>query len=211
MEWMLEQRHLKALRGATTAILATFVALMSHIAGGATVPGPLGIVIPLVLALPICIAISGQKLSLLTLSASVIVSQVFFHALFIFGSAGWAVHTGHAHHANPASAAVSQMPPLEGSAHTHLLLEASPAMMVAHALAAVITIAALYRGEIALRLLVHIGRRMVGLRRALLVLVPATEKPAPASIPAAVQVPRVSLARQLLPVHAYRGPPNAFV
>lgn len=204
MEAMLESRHMKALRGATTASIAMFVALMSHVAAGAEVPGPLGIIVPLALALPVCVAISGRRLSLPALSASVAISQLFFHALFIFGTVGFTLHGTHAHavHGQPALLQSGQ-----GSAHAHLLFEASPAMLFAHAAAAVVTIAALYRGELALRALLRLGRRMLGLRTALLVLVPAPEKPAAASIPAVTAVPRVSRVRLLLPTHAYRGPP----
>lgn len=203
---MLEKRHAKALRGATTASFATFVALVSHVAAGAHVPGLLGIIVPLALALPVCVAISGRKLSLLALSASVAVSQALFHALFIFGTTGFAVPAGHAHHtAEPIAL------PVAGEGSAHLLLAAGPAMLAAHAAAAVVTVAMLYRGELAVRGLLLAGRRMLGLHRAVLVLLPAPEKPAAASIPAVTLVPRASNARELLPVHAYRGPPNAFI
>lgn len=204
---MLERRHLKALRGAVTAVFAMFVALMSHIAAGAEVPGPLGVILPLALALPICIAISGRRLSFLALSASVVVSQALFHALFIFGTVSLASPRGHGHHSGAVSLPIEQA----ADTHSHSLMEASPAMLITHLIAAAVTVATLHRGEVAFRTLLLAGSRMLGLRRALLVLIPAPEKPTAAGIPAPALAPRVARARELLPVHAYRGPPLVLV
>lgn len=141
-------RGARALRGGLAASSATFVALMSHIAGGGEMPGLLGIVVPLALSLPICIAWSG-RLSLAGLSASVVASQIFFHVLFTLGtpadsqtvSAGSGAHAGHAGMMTPPTPAAGQATEM---AH------ADPTMWLSHGLAAVVTIAVLYRGELML-------------------------------------------------------------
>ncbi|HIY65019.1 MAG TPA: hypothetical protein H9830_01920 [Candidatus Agrococcus pullicola] len=205
---MLEHRHSRALRGATTASFATFVALMSHIAAGADVPGPLGIVVPLAIALPICTIVAGRRLSLLGISVSVAISQLLFHALFIFGTVPFALQSGHAHHSMPETA-------MHGAAaaheHAHFLFADSPAMMIAHAVAAAITALGLYRGEIALAAILRTGRSALGFARAVLVLVPVPEKPDAPSVPIVTRQRRESATTVLLPVHAYRGPPRSIV
>lgn len=141
-------RGARALRGGLAASSATFVALMSHVAGGGEMPGLLGIVVPLALSLPICIAWSG-RLSLAGLSASVVASQLFFHVLFTLGTpagsrpalAGSGAHAGHegmTMSPSPAAGQAAEMAP------------ADPTMWLSHALAAVVTIVVLYRGELML-------------------------------------------------------------
>ncbi|WP_293695811.1 hypothetical protein [uncultured Agrococcus sp.] len=206
---MMEHRHLRALRGAITASFATFVALMSHIAAGADVPGALGIIVPLAIALPVCTLLAGRKLSLLGLSASVVVSQLLFHALFMFGTATLTIQSGHAHHGAPIAAETVAQGSGAVHDHSHFLFADSPAMMLAHALAAAVTVAGLFYGEVALRAILRIGRRVMGFARAALVLVPVPEKPDALSIPIVTEQPREPAAKELLPVHAYRGPPRS--
>lgn len=140
-------RGARALRGGLAASSATFVALMSHIAGGGEVPGLLGVVVPLVLSLPVCMAWSG-RLSLAGLSASVVASQLFFHALFMLGtpaqdrpaSAASGAHAGHE----------GMMMPTPAAGQATEMAPADPTMWLSHGLAAVVTIAVLYRGELML-------------------------------------------------------------
>ncbi|MGI5191896.1 hypothetical protein ACQEVI_27395 [Promicromonospora sp. CA-289599] len=141
-------RGARALRGGLAASSATFVALMSHLAGGGEMPGLLGIVVPLVLSLPICVAWSG-RLSLAGLSASVAASQLFFHVLFTLGtpadsqmvSAGSGAHAGHD---------AMMMPPSPAAGQAVQMAPADVTMWLSHALAAVVTIVVLYRGELLL-------------------------------------------------------------
>lgn len=153
-------RRVRALRGGLAASSATFVALTSHLAGGGEMPRLLGIVIPLALSLPICIAWSGRHLSLFGLSASVGASQLFFHLLFMLGtpahpaqlSSGAGPHPGHEGVVVPTAAhAAGQSTEM---AHTDV------AMWVWHAVAAVVTIVVLYRGELMLLRLRDLAVRM---------------------------------------------------
>jgi hypothetical protein len=141
-------RGARALRGALAASSATFVALMSHLAGGGQLPGLLGIVVPLALSLPICIAWSG-RLSLAGLSASVVASQLFFHVLFMLGTpagsrpaaAASGAHAGHEG---------MVMAPAPSAGQATEMAHADPTMWLWHGLAAVVTIVVLYRGELML-------------------------------------------------------------
>ncbi|QEE62085.1 hypothetical protein FVA74_11285 [Salinibacterium sp. dk2585] len=138
------QRH--AVRGFVAATVATFVALLSHVLGGGDVPGWLGILAPWVLSLPMCMGLARWTLSLGRLSVSVGVSQFFFHTLFVLGASGGSASfvtsgVGHGSHGLVLVAAESSA---AASAY-------DPAVMwLWHGVAAVITIAAVQRGESAL-------------------------------------------------------------
>lgn len=142
-------RRVRALRGGLAATSATFVALVSHLAGGGQLPDVLGIVVPLLLSLPVCMVWSG-RLSLLGLSASVVASQFFFHVLFTLGTpagatqapSGSGAHAGHAGMGIPASA--------QAAGQAAETAHADAAMWAWHAVAALVTIVVLYRGELML-------------------------------------------------------------
>ncbi|MFD2024566.1 hypothetical protein [Promicromonospora aerolata] len=132
-------------RGAVAASAATAAALLSHLLGGGAMPGWLGVVVPWVLSLTLCTPLAARRLSLWRTSASVALSQVLFHTLFVVGApAPSAVAGGHPsghgmHGAHP-------LPPSGGGA-PFSLIGAEPAMWCWHAGAAVATVAALYGGE----------------------------------------------------------------
>lgn len=122
-------------RGGATASLATFAALLAHVAAGGTIPGPLGIAVPWILALPAAVALVGRRLPLLRTALGVGVSQALFHALFVLGvPTGSTAPGGHVHDAAAA---------LSGAAAT--LSGAAPAadagMTALHLVAALATIA----------------------------------------------------------------------
>ncbi len=156
----------RALRGVLAASSATLVALMSHLAGGGEMPGVLGIVVPLALSLPVCIAWSARHLSLPRLSASVVTSQLFFHVLFVLGTPVGAAqapsgpHAGHVGMAMPtAPAAGSAHLPGQAGQMTEMV-HADATMWVWHAVAAVVTVVVLYRGELMLLRLRALADRM---------------------------------------------------
>lgn len=159
-------RSQRALRGAAAAGFATFVALTSHVIGGGALPTVMGIVVPLALSTLICVLLAGRRLSLPRLSLSVLASQSLFHLLFsVFapmsgthGSAN-AVERHVMHHSDSAGIPGS-MPGMSGSmtgmtgpmsgsmsesgAVASMHAHTSPAMLVAHLIAAVLTIAMVY-------------------------------------------------------------------
>ncbi|PPG19873.1 hypothetical protein C5C74_05180 [Rathayibacter sp. AY1E8] len=136
---MSSSRPLRTLRGVVAATVATLVALFSHVAGGGQIPGPLGVAMPLVLSVLVCVALAGRRLSLVRLAVSVGVSQFLFHTLFTIGTFAGPVDAPmvHAHHG-----AVIDV----SAAMTHSGMTGS-SMWAAHLVAAVATTAALHRGE----------------------------------------------------------------
>ncbi|WP_309127025.1 hypothetical protein [Microbacterium sp.] len=140
---MRPSRRIPLLRGFAAASIATFVALASHVWVSGVMPGPLGLLVPWMLSLMICTLLAGRRLSIVRLSASVVVSQLLFHALFVLGSispkGGFAPHD----HAAMVLSFDGAPVPLPGDA----------GMWGAHAFAAVVTIAALHRGELLIQAL----------------------------------------------------------
>lgn len=136
-------RWARLARGWLTASVAVFVAAFSHLVGGGSTPGLMGVALALAFAVPVSIALAGKSLSLVRLSVSVGFSQVLFHLLFGMGASGGPTltETGSPHHA-----AVSVVAAAPGVA-AHGLAHLGPWMWVAHALAAAVTIVALRHGE----------------------------------------------------------------
>lgn len=155
---MRRNRALRVLRGSVAASVATFVALMSHVAGGGGVPGWLGVAVPWVLSVAICTMLAGRALSLARLSVGVIVSQLLFHGLFVLGAVEPAASTPVHHHGEALALSAESL---------GVPLAADPLMWLAHGVAAVVTIAALHRGEHALATLLTLAARLGSwLRRA---------------------------------------------
>lgn len=144
---MSRSRATRVIRASVAASIATFVALFSHVAAGGAMPQWLGIAVPWVLSLAVCTVLVGRALSLVRLSAAVLVSQLLFHLLFVLGAdtgaAGATTATGHVH----------GLPALDLSTNT-VVVAADLSMWLAHLVAAALTVAVLYRGE---RLVIRLG------------------------------------------------------
>lgn len=146
---MRPSRRVPLLRGFVGATIATFVALASHVWASGDMPGMLGIAVPWLLSLTACTLLAGHRLSLLRLSASVIISQLLFHVLFVLGSitpqGGLRPH-------------VHGVVPLSFGGDASPLLPQDAAMWLGHAVAAALTIAALHRGELIVCALLTVAR-----------------------------------------------------
>lgn len=175
---MTQARGRRARRGSAAAGFATFVALTSHVIAGGSLPTPMGVIVPLALSTLVCVLLAGRRLSLPRLSLSVVASQSLFHLLFsVFTPMTRTADPANAmerhamHHAGAAPMSASMSGSISGApgamsgsgteamtAHAH----ASPAMLAAHLLAAVLTIAMIYWSEVLperigtfLRLVIH--------------------------------------------------------
>lgn len=165
---MRHSRTPRVARGAVVASVATFTALMSHIAAGGTVPGVLGIAAPWLLALMVSTLLAGRSLSLTRLGVSVAASQLLFHTLFVVGSPNLGGAAAMSHHDHGAMAAHMDAGATgtagaagtgaSGVAALLTALCADPLMWGVHAAAAVVTVALLYRGEHSVRALLALAR-----------------------------------------------------
>ncbi|MEV7692603.1 hypothetical protein AB0N73_04660 [Microbacterium sp. NPDC089189] len=165
-------------RGVTAASVATFVALLSHVAGGGQMPAWIGIVVPWLLSVVVCLALSGRRTSVIRTGIGVALSQVLFHLLFVLGtfapSAGSAIPAGHVHTAGM----VMSAPDASSAA-----LVADATMWMWHVAAGAVTVLALHRGERALLALLALqGEITRWVRRRIL---------------AAIRVPRPVVARRI--------------
>lgn len=136
---MIPSRKAALLRGFVSASLATFAALAGHVTGGGQMPGPLGILVPWIFSLMVCVLLAGRKLSVIRLSVSVAISQLLFHLLFVLGTIEPSVQmSGHVH------GAAMVLPGGAGMAET---VVAGGAMWAGHLMAAIVTVAVVHRGE----------------------------------------------------------------
>ncbi|APF40236.1 hypothetical protein [Neomicrococcus aestuarii] len=196
----------RVVRGLTTALMATLVALIAHLAGGGDMPGVTGIAVPLLLSLPFSLALAGKKLSVVRTSLAVAISQILFHALFVLGtpipaspSSEASLIGSHAHHGTYAPAL----------ADSHIsLLSAGETMWAGHVLAGAITVAYLLGGDQLLRQLRSLPACLDCVTRRLLRLFLAVFAPV-STVPAVPTTDtHVSLASQtVLGSVRRRGPP----
>lgn len=175
-------RGMRAMRGASAAAVATTIAAVAHTIGGADAPPAWLVAATLLLAAPLCVWLVGRRPSLTGTALAVAAAQGLLHAAF--AAVGTAAPAAAGHHT-------------EATLTTHA--HGGPGMTVAHAIAAVVTIALLTRGE---RLLVALAR---GIRRLLpLTTFTARPAPAPAAMPVAVAPPALI---HFLSALSRRGPP----
>lgn len=144
-------RHVRALRGAAAAWIATIIAATSHTLAGGGAPSPVLIAVLGVLASPVAIALVGRRLSAWRVGTAVVVSQGLFHTAF-------------------AMTAGVDTTGLRGHVHDVQLVGGAPAagilpdggMLVGHLIAAAATLFVLYHGE---RMLRALGRGIRSLIR----------------------------------------------
>ncbi|QTV79525.1 hypothetical protein [Microbacterium sp. NIBRBAC000506063] len=182
-------RQLRLLRATSASWLATLLAAMSHTLGGGAPPHPLLVITLAVFLTPVAALLVGPTPHRVRVALSVLVSQGVFHALFhALGTTAGGATAGHAHHVDP----VALGPVTQGAA-------TGPAMLAAHAAAALLTTLLLWHGE---QLLLAVVRWV----RAALRPLPAV--PAPAHLTPAGFIDRMPVLRAaaLGPV-SRRGPP----
>jgi hypothetical protein len=139
-------RWARVARGSAAAAFATFAAAFSHVLGGGSAPSTLAIVLAVTFSVLACIALVGRRFARVRMAASVIVSQVAYHALFALVGAPGAASVTHSGAHDHAAALVVQ-----GTPNSASLLHSSDGMMLAHAIAAVVTIAVILWAERAFR------------------------------------------------------------
>jgi hypothetical protein len=134
-----ESRKPAVVRGFAASSLAIFVALAGHVSGGGQMPGVLGVLVPWVFSFMVSVLLAGRTLSVIRLGISVAVSQFLFHMLFVLGTiTPSGVSIPHVH------GAPLVLPAMSGIPET---VTADASMWLAHALAGLLTVAALHRGE----------------------------------------------------------------
>ncbi len=138
-------RWARVVRGLLAATFATFVAALFHVAGGGATPSALALTLSLTFSGLAALALTGRRASLWRLTASVVVSQTVFHALFSLGSGATrfvaADGMAHVHAGSHLIAMAGQHMQSSG------VIPDSPMMWLSHASAALVTIVALRFGE----------------------------------------------------------------
>ncbi len=195
-------RAARAWRGAGGALAATLLAAASHGLAGGEISW-LAIAATAILALPVCTALAGRIGSLWRLALAVSASQFLYHWLFSWIGAGGSGTAG-AEAVSPHAAHLGAQLPSAELAGLGQAASADAAMWAGHAIAALLTIALLHRGERAFLALVRLVRRALPLRRA-------------SAAPLQTRTPRLTSwapvvsarSRLLSAVITHRGPPAA--
>ncbi|MFF9562945.1 hypothetical protein ACF1AJ_06330 [Leifsonia sp. NPDC014704] len=137
-------RSARVARGLIAAGFATFVAALFHVAGGGLPPSAVALTLSLVFSGLGCIVLAGKRSTLWRSASSVALSQFLFHALFSLSpSAHFAGATGHLH---PGSHLTMVTDGTAATPMSSMSLSGSW-MWLAHAAAALLTLAALRYGE----------------------------------------------------------------
>lgn len=172
-------RAVRTARGVFGALTATVLAAASHAVAGGTVT-PLAVLATTLLALPFCVLLAGRTGSLWRLALAVTGAQFVYHWSFsgigvAAASSGASNATDapvslHAAHLGMLSPARSGLASVPGAGTTAAASDAW--MWAAHALAALLTIALMHRGE-----------------RAIMRLMRVLREAAPVHVPAPVRLP----------------------
>ncbi|TGO05656.1 putative integral membrane protein [Serinibacter arcticus] len=151
------------LRATVASGVSTGFALAFHVAGGAPVPGLLGIAVPFVLAALASSLLMSRRPRLLTTVVATSLAQVAFHTLFVLGSTSTVTSAAAASPAAGVHAGHGSMAMASGTAtpDVALALHGDARMWLMHGAAAVVTALMLQRGELLLGLLLRLADAVV--------------------------------------------------
>lgn len=189
-------RWARVARGLGLSAASLFVASMSHVAAGGPAPGPLALVLSSAFSLVFCMVLVGRVLSLPRVVTAVAFSQLLLHLLFsLDASGGTRMSTEHHGMVMTLSAPVASSGAVEIDA----------GMWIAHAIAAVLTVAVIRGGHLTARAIRALAQPFLVLVRQLLTV----------GIPLRPAVRAHRCSRGLLPLHSRawsgslsrRGPP----
>lgn len=202
--WGLPERTHRLLRGWGVASVAVFVGAGSHAVLTGHLPHPLILGLCWSLSGMLCVLLAGLRLPRLSTGLGVLGSQAGLHTLLtLAGHGGVGMGAVAAHAGHHGAAALGSVQPAASADAVHQL---SPLMVAVHALAAVLTILAIRRGDAALAGLLRAVR--LGLGR-LLTLPGPVSAPAPRPRPLILSCPAVLVSRIRPGTVATRGPPLA--
>lgn len=159
--------RVRVLRATVASGASTGFALAFHVAGGAPVPGLLGIAIPFVLAALVSSLLMTRRPRLPATIAATSLAQIAFHTLFVLGSTSAATatpavgaqgaHGAHAGHGAMTMAMTSGA----ATSDVAIALHGDAQMWLMHAAAAVVTALMLQRGELVVALLLRLADALV--------------------------------------------------
>lgn len=143
-------RQARALRAVAASALTALLAATAHTLGGGGAPAPDVVLVAALLAMPVALAFSGRRPSIVRTALAVIGAQVVYHVVFaLFGMS--VAFTGQTMmHMHAAPAPVARLASTAAAAEPLMGLF-EPAMLAMHAAAALITVALLTHGERLLR------------------------------------------------------------
>ncbi len=159
---MFGSRAARGVRGIAAAAVATLAAALSHSAADARPAPMLGVLLAMTVAVPLCVALAGRRMSWTRLGLAVGVSQFVFHGLLLIGITDHAVSPDAAPGMAPhLVGGAMAMAPLPAGTAMPPAMHADLAMWLAHAGAAVVAVLAIGHGERALAAMVRLVRSVL--------------------------------------------------
>ncbi|MFC9561913.1 hypothetical protein [Agromyces sp. NPDC056965] len=198
------RRGAQVVRAFTIAAAAILFASLAHTIGGGTPPGLVTIAVALAFSVPSAILIVGSRQSTPRAALAAVIAQLALHALYSLtprtGLQAAVPATGHPHHHSDSAGMVV----LTGSpVHEEHF---GPAMLVAHMIAAVLTVSAVVLADQVQRALRFAAS---GIRSVWALLTVALVSPLRAHLaPAAPRVVGSNATSLLCTALRYRGPPR---
>jgi hypothetical protein len=199
----MQSRTERLARGTIAAGVATFAAALSHAAGGGLFPSAPLLALAFLASIGWCTLVVGRRFSWRRVSVAVVASQAFFHATFALVSdeatrvVADSAHGGH--HGTTTLTVIAGE-----SAHAHV---GGAWMLLAHAIAALLTIAALRLGDRSSFGIAALSRLVNSLRRVVVVAVAPERHATGTRVRAGGSGFRPARAVLLLGGLRHRGPP----
>lgn len=189
-------RAQRVARGGAGAAVATLLAAASHGLAGGTITW-LAVVATSLVALPLCTALAGRVASLWRLSLAVVMAQFLYHWSF----AGLGIAGTNTAGADPEPLHAAHLAAVQAFTPSASALSADATMWLMHALAAVVTISLIHRGERAFVALMRVLRRALALPAISLVTIEHR------AFIVAKQPLAIRIGERLFAAVSHRGPP----
>ncbi|HUH52817.1 MAG TPA: hypothetical protein VLZ31_02085 [Microbacteriaceae bacterium] len=149
-------RSSRAVKGTVIAVASTVVAATSHILAGGNIPTPVALLVTAVVALPLVILLLSKRLGIAGMTAAVGFTQALFHTIFVYAGTGYRPGSG-----DPLPAHAAHMGMVEKFVPTAQVGSSADLMMLfGHAVATVLTVWLIRRGEVALKRIATSLRRI---------------------------------------------------
>lgn len=149
-------RGSRAVKGTVIAVASTVVAATSHILAGGNIPTPVALLVTTIIALPLVVLLLSRRLGIVGMTAAVGFTQALFHTIFVYAGTGYRPGSG-----DPLPAHAAHMGMAEKFVPTAQVgSSADLTMWFGHAVATVLTVWLIRRGEVALKRIATSLRRI---------------------------------------------------
>lgn len=150
------ERQARVARSSIIACASVFVAALSHVAAGGNSPTFFALIASTIAAVPLTLVLTHRRFGLTGMYVAVALAQALFHSLFVYiGTGTSGPSTPMPAHAEHFGMVQAYVPVIPGGAGPDLF------MWISHAVAALVTVWLIRRGDTALARLAHVLTRVL--------------------------------------------------